>query len=162
RDHIRMQRLLTAATAEWAAAGEDPGFLMSGTRLEQFEAWSKETDLALSEAEHVFLSASIAERTKRQAAERERTAYAALLEQRSKNRLRLLVAVLAIATIGALILSALAATQRQLALDTAATASVNFARAESQRLATLANEVMQANTVNSDLAALLSIQAIKT
>src|SRR5262249_3398368 len=85
RDHIRMQRLLTAATAEWAAAGEDPGFLMSGTRLEQFEAWSKETDLALSEAEHVFLSASIAERTKRQAAERERTAYAALLEQRSKN-----------------------------------------------------------------------------
>ena len=44
-----------------SAAGRDPGFLLRGSRLEQFEGWAGETGLALAEEEHAFLEASLAE-----------------------------------------------------------------------------------------------------
>ena len=41
RTDIRLQRLLAQAAAEWQAANQDDGFLLQGTRLDQFEQWAR-------------------------------------------------------------------------------------------------------------------------
>ncbi len=67
REDLRIQRRLTAATAEWLASGRNPDFLASGTRLDQFEEWSKTTALTLNEEERAFLQTSITEQAARRA-----------------------------------------------------------------------------------------------
>ena len=42
REDLRVQRRLTAATAEWEGAGRNRDFLASGARLAQFEEWSQQ------------------------------------------------------------------------------------------------------------------------
>ena len=58
RDDIRQQRLLAAAASEWEAAGRDRSYLLTGSRLAQFEGWAEQTDVALTPDEHAFLEAS--------------------------------------------------------------------------------------------------------
>lgn len=65
RADVRTQRQLNTAVQEWNAAQHDPSFLMTGSRLEQFEGWSSNTTIALTHDERAFLSASIAERDRR-------------------------------------------------------------------------------------------------
>ena len=48
RADIRMQRLLGAATRDWLQGGQEPSFLLRGSRLEQYEGWAASTDLALT------------------------------------------------------------------------------------------------------------------
>jgi WD40 repeat protein/DNA-binding SARP family transcriptional activator len=98
RADVRLQRLLAGAAAEWTAAGRDPGFLLRGSRLEQFAGWAAETGLALAGEERAFLEASLAERDARQAAEAERQARERGLERRSLQRLRIIVGVLVVAS----------------------------------------------------------------
>ena len=123
RADIRMQRVLGNAADEWQAAGTDPGFLLRGSRLDQFEAWAESMDLALAQNEQDFLAASLEERAARQAIEAERQVHEAKLERRSRNFLRALVGVLAVAAIMAVILSGVAFNQRGIAQDSAATAT---------------------------------------
>ena len=40
RNDVRQLRLLDHAAAEWLEAGRDAGFLLRGSRLDQFEAWT--------------------------------------------------------------------------------------------------------------------------
>jgi WD40 repeat protein len=94
RADVRQQRLLAGAAAEWTAAGRDPGFLLRGSRLEQFAGWAQETELVLAEGERALLKASLDERDARQAVEAERQARERRLERRSLQRLRIIVAVL--------------------------------------------------------------------
>jgi WD40 repeat protein/serine/threonine protein kinase/DNA-binding SARP family transcriptional activator len=108
RDELRSHQRLAAAAAEWLHAGRDPGFLLRGTRLDQFEVWADTTDLALSQVERDYLQASLAERRERQAEEAARQAREKGLERRSRNVLRTLVVVLLVATVGALGLAAIA------------------------------------------------------
>jgi hypothetical protein len=72
---------------------------VSGTRLEQLEDWRAHTDLALTPDEEGFLSASVAERDQRVAAEQARDAWERALERRSVRRLRGLVALFAFAAL---------------------------------------------------------------
>jgi len=69
RADVRMQRLLATAVQEWIEAGNDPGFLLRETRLAQFEGWAAESPVALTQDEHAFLGACIADRQARQAEE---------------------------------------------------------------------------------------------
>ena len=69
RSDVRQQRLLAAAAVEWINAGRDPGFLLAGARLNQFEGWSVRTAVALTLPERDFLTASLAERQTQQEAE---------------------------------------------------------------------------------------------
>jgi WD40 repeat protein/serine/threonine protein kinase len=124
REDLRLQRRLSAATEEWLNSGQDPSYLATGTRLEQFEAWLPQTELALTEAEREYYSASLAQREKMRAEEAARKAHEAALERRSRNFLRALVAVMALATVGALILTGFALNQSQIAQENAATATV--------------------------------------
>ena len=62
REGLRTQRRLTAATDEWLNAGRESSYLASGSRLEQFETWSNDTELALTGSEQDYLQASLARR----------------------------------------------------------------------------------------------------
>ncbi len=129
REDLRMHERLAAAVADWTAGSNDPSFLATGSRLSQFEEWRKQTTLALNEAERAYLDASIRERNVRLEQEQARQAHEQMLERRSRNFLRVLVAVLSVATLGALALTAFALNQQQLAVGNAATAISNASTA---------------------------------
>ncbi|MEA3340348.1 MAG: WD40 repeat domain-containing protein, partial [Chloroflexota bacterium] len=117
RDDVRAHQRLTAAAAEWISANRDPGFLLRGTRLDQFESWADTTDLALGQVERDYLEASLAKRRAREAAEAARQARERALERRSRNFLRALAVILLLATVIALTLTAFAFNQRREALE---------------------------------------------
>jgi hypothetical protein len=138
REELRVHRRLTAAAREWIEARKDLGFLASGARLTQFEHWSKTTGLTLSRQEYDYLAASLSERDRQVAAERQRQAREQALERRSVRTLRALVAVLLVGAVAASILAVVALNQSQ----EAQRASAN---AENARATSEANAVIAAN-----------------
>lgn len=135
RADIRNQRVLGSAVSDWLEADREASFLLRGSRLDQFAAWAKTTDLALTQIEMEYLATSLAERELRKAAEAERLAREAALERRSRNFLRGLVGVLAIAAVVAIALSLFAFNQQSIAQDSAATAQDSAATAQAEALA---------------------------
>jgi len=129
REDLLMQRRLEAAAGEWQRAGCDPSYLASGARLEQFQDWRARTQLALNVDEIEYLQASAAEREAQQRFEAERQAREAALEQRSRQRLRLLLAVMTAAAVVAGGLAALAFTQSRVAQEARVQAELNAAAA---------------------------------
>ncbi|MCJ7536294.1 MAG: protein kinase, partial [Anaerolineales bacterium] len=123
RADIRLQRVLGNAAEEWHLADRDPGFLLRGSRLDQFEAWMESTDLGLTQLEKDYFEASLADRSERHQIEAVRLAHEEYLERRSRNFLRALVGVLAVAMLIALVLIGVAINQRGIAQDSAATAT---------------------------------------
>jgi DNA-binding SARP family transcriptional activator len=95
-----MQARLGAMATEWDATDRDPGFLLSGSRLDLFEAWSGTTDIRLDALERELLEASLVERRRTESAERDRRDQEHRLERRASTRLRALVAVLLAGVIG--------------------------------------------------------------
>ena len=71
RAALRLSRLLTAAAAEWKAAGGADGFLLRGARLDQLAPLAGGT-VALTEGERGYLAVSLAAREARRAAEEAR------------------------------------------------------------------------------------------
>ena len=135
REDLIMHRRLQVATNEWLRAGQDPSYLATGARLQQFETWEAEAGLALSQDEENYLAASIAEREAREAREAERRAREEALERRSQARLRALVAVMGVAAVVAIVLAVLAFTAQQEAVENANTAATAQAVAEVNRVA---------------------------
>jgi WD40 repeat protein len=127
REDVRVQRRLSAAAGEWAGSGGEGSFLASGARLEQLVGWARETHLGLNAEEQAYLAASVAARDAQQAAEAARAAREARLEARTKQVLRALVGVFAVAAVVAVGLSLYAFQQR------------GQARANEQRAQTNAN-----------------------
>ncbi len=74
RDDVRLQRLLAAAVAEWQSSDQNPGYLLRGARLSQYEGWATSTTVALTADEQAYLVDSIAAREARQAEEATRQA----------------------------------------------------------------------------------------
>ncbi len=72
RADVRQQRLLAGAVAEWQEAGENDGFLLRGSRLEQFQGWAEETGVVLTQNEQTYLTRSVAARQAREQAEVDR------------------------------------------------------------------------------------------
>ncbi len=132
RHEIRLQRQLGAAVTDWSAAQKDSSFLLRGARLEQFEQWSQETQLALTPDEHAYLTASLDQRQQERTDEQERQRREQRLERRSRNFLRGLVVMLALAVIGVTIF-ALFALDREAQIQSAyATSEANLVRANRQ------------------------------
>jgi WD40 repeat protein len=161
RADIRLQRLLAVAAAEWLRADRDPGFLLYGSRLDQFEGWATNTDLALTEKERAYLEASLTARQKREADEAARlqreletVQKLAVTEQYAARRLRWLAVGLAVFLLAAAGLAVFAFNRQ-------AEAEANLALSESQRLAAEANTIMQSGG-DPELAALLSLRALDT
>jgi serine/threonine protein kinase/WD40 repeat protein len=145
RADLRLRRQLARAAEEWRQAGEDPSFLLRGTRLEQFEAWRQTTELALTVAERDYLRAGAARRDERAAAEAARQAREAKLEQRARWVLGVLAVVFLLAAV----------VSTSFALD----ANRNIARSESQRLAAEATNILQRGG-STELAALLALRGL--
>jgi WD40 repeat protein/serine/threonine protein kinase len=136
RVDIRMQRLLGEAALEWQGINRDSGYLLRGSRLDQFEAWAATTDIAFTQVEREYLEASLEDRRLREAEEEQRLARETAMERRSRNFLRGLVAVLAVATVVAVVLTIFAFNQRGDAQNSAATAQAEaLARATQQSIA---------------------------
>jgi WD40 repeat protein/DNA-binding SARP family transcriptional activator len=72
RHDVRLQRLLATAASEWQHAGEESGYLLRGSRLDQFEQWAATSSVALTTAEQAFLAASLAARAARRGEEEAR------------------------------------------------------------------------------------------
>jgi WD40 repeat protein/DNA-binding SARP family transcriptional activator len=77
RADLRQQRLLSAAAADWLQAGEDRSYLLTGSRLAQFEDWVASTTVILTPDERLHLDVSIAEH-RRQRIRRRRARRATL------------------------------------------------------------------------------------
>jgi basic membrane protein A len=92
RDVLAHARLVTALT-EWEASRGQPGYLLSGQRLADYEQWAGTSTLRLSTAEQRFLDVSIRQRESEQLAEEQRVAREIKLDRTAKRRLWVLGAV---------------------------------------------------------------------
>jgi basic membrane lipoprotein Med (substrate-binding protein (PBP1-ABC) superfamily)/DNA-binding SARP family transcriptional activator len=92
RDVLAHARLATALT-EWEASGRQPGYLLSGQRLADYEEWARTSTLRLSTTEQRFLDVSLRQRDADQLAEDKRVARETKLDRTAKRRLWVLGAV---------------------------------------------------------------------
>lgn len=171
RHDIRQQRLLAAAAAEWVHAERDPSYLLRGARLDQMSSWAAETRLALTRSEREFLETSVSEHQRQENAEQERqrrelATQRQLAEQqrRAANRLRYLVAALAVFLVGAIVFAGFALEQEQKAQEARIVAQQE--RDKSEREANVNHSLVLANSAlqsydNGDtvLAASLALEA---
>jgi DNA-binding SARP family transcriptional activator len=152
REDVRMRRRLSEAAREWERSGQDPSFLLGGSRLDQFESWVSSTSLVLGLEERGYLSASLARRDEDRAREAARRERERVLERRSVKRLRGLVAVFVVAALVAASLAVIAKRQSDRA-------------GRESRVAT-ARELASAAAANLEvdpqLALLLALEAVRT
>jgi WD40 repeat protein/ABC-type sugar transport system substrate-binding protein/DNA-binding SARP family transcriptional activator len=173
RDGLRLHRHLSEAAHDWELLEHDPGALYRGARLSQANEWAVANENSLSAAQRAFLAASN-ELEQHEAAEREaqrqRELQAALTlaetQQQSALRLRRRNRVIVGAGMIALLLAVLAglfgaqaqAEAQNRAMQQAA-AEANFTRAEAQRLAGEANNLILSDG-DVEQAALLSLRSL--
>ena len=81
-----------AAVDEWEASGRDPDYLLTGSRLAEYEAWSRRSTLRLTVGERGFLEAGLERRRMSEAEESTRQDQERRLERRARTRLMGLVA----------------------------------------------------------------------
>ncbi|NDJ84642.1 MAG: protein kinase [Chloroflexi bacterium] len=164
RDDVRIQQRLALAAQEWQRQNQDPSFLASGLRLQQFATLLESKNLNLNEDEVTYTRASLAERDRRQAEEEARQAHELTLERRAKRRAYFVAGVLVMAFVVAVILAGLALSARSDAVSARDTAEENEARAvaETERRATAeAIAVEERDQALIDESRLLSILALQ-
>jgi WD40 repeat protein/serine/threonine protein kinase/DNA-binding SARP family transcriptional activator len=133
RADVRTQRVLANAAAEWRSAERDASFLLRGSRLDQFEGWAAETELALTPDERAFLDASSEERRRREELQRAQQERELALEHALVRRLRVIVGVLLAASVVGILLTLAVFRQSRLAQDEAASRATQQAIAETER-----------------------------
>ena len=173
RDDLRLQRQLLAAATEWRQAGHDPSYLLHGSRLAQFETWAGETTLILAPDQRAYLLAGMQERQRQEADRMARIAQQARDVRYSQVRLRLLAAVLVVATLLSATLAAIALNRTQVAQAAlsneqealaASSRSETRARREaevSRSLALAADARLALSAHNTELALALALEATR-
>jgi basic membrane lipoprotein Med (substrate-binding protein (PBP1-ABC) superfamily) len=96
RDDLAKQAAFVVAVNEWEASGRDPGYLLTGTRLDDYERWVATTGLRFTVTEHDFIAAAVAARDAEVADDLQREDAQARLRRRSRRQLLLLFAVIAV------------------------------------------------------------------
>ncbi|HZD79736.1 MAG TPA: BTAD domain-containing putative transcriptional regulator, partial [Actinomycetota bacterium] len=91
RIDLRKHLALVAAIEEWQASGRQPDYLLSGSRLAEYQTWASRTTLRLTEEEGSFLDAGLERRLSLQAEEAARAQQQRHLERRARTRLIALV-----------------------------------------------------------------------
>jgi basic membrane protein A len=100
RAGLQRYQALVAATDEWQAAGRHPDYLLTGTRLEEFESWIEDAVVHVSDRQREFIVAGLQRRRSEEEAERTRVEAERRLERRARIRLGALAAVVLL-TVGA-------------------------------------------------------------
>jgi len=157
RDDLRQYRRVSAGATDWIHSQRDPSFLVRGAQLDRITAWRESANLATTDIEQEFIRASVEERRREDAGERDRLAHEAELEQQANRRLRLLVGVLAVAAVVAVGLSLFAFRQSRIAGDQRAEAQSQALRATAQSLASAALIDLPANPERSLLLVLEAV-----
>jgi serine/threonine protein kinase/WD40 repeat protein/predicted nucleic acid-binding Zn-ribbon protein len=117
RADVRLQRVLAGEANEWEKSNRDSSFLLSGARLTSYEEWASSTDLALTDREQNYITASIEERRIKNIAEEarkkreEETAQRAELFAKRATQLRRAATVLGVVGVLALIAVVVAGVQ---------------------------------------------------
>lgn len=86
RASLQRYETFTAAADEWEASGRNADYLLTGTRLTEFEAWSREGELQITGRQKAYLSAGLERRRAEQQAERGRLETQQRLERRARMR----------------------------------------------------------------------------
>lgn len=183
RADVRQQRQLAVAATEWGDSRRDDSYLLSGTRLGQFEEWAAATDLMLTPLEHDYLKASIAECQRLEQVEVTRRAREEALEDRWRKILGVLAVVFAVATLLSVSLFIVALRNGAIAEENAIRARLeterseqnalraqqsalraeqNYERAESLRLASAANVLLYGQESNAETGAMLAIRSLSS
>jgi WD40 repeat protein/serine/threonine protein kinase len=167
RDDIRLQRLLAFAAGEWRNNGQQPNFLLHGGRLAQFDEWKNTTGLALTQDEHRFLDASIAERESLRIKEEARKVYEYKLERRARQRLQVIAGVMSVAFVVVVFLliaifnqSKVVQEERDNAERHAAIAMREAEVSRSLALANGAEAVLRGDEPHPDVGLALAIEAV--
>ena len=105
REILQIQRRLTTNLQEWEISDKDPAYLASGVRLIQFESLP-DSDAVLNKQEEAFLQQSITLREEQRRAEEARKEHELELQKQAANRLRYVVAVIAVGLVVAVGLAA--------------------------------------------------------
>ncbi len=158
RTELRLQRQLIGWVDDWNSANKETSYLLSGARLDQFEAWAKATTVALTVDEKHFLDASIKARNERNIREQARQQREQTLEQRSQQRMRYLVAALSVLLIIVAIFAIFAIDRQQRISD-----SLTIVQRESDvnRSLVLANDAIEAFELGeTDLALQIALEAV--
>jgi WD40 repeat protein/transcriptional regulator with XRE-family HTH domain len=166
RDGLRLHRHLTESAREWEGRGRDASELYRGARLAQTREWAEANETRLNESERAFLDASIQqeqhEALEREAQrQRELEAAREVAETKSKSEVRLRARNRVITFVGAIavILAIVAGLFAIRFSQSSEIAQANFIRAEAQRLAGEANNLLKSNG-SSELIALLALRSM--
>jgi WD40 repeat protein/DNA-binding SARP family transcriptional activator len=143
REDLLIHRRIQITVQDWLERGEDPSYLLRGSRLEQALLWVDRTDIAVSNEETSLIEASI-EAEKREEAER------LALENKAVRRRKAVVGVLAGGLVVAGVLGAVA-------LDRSQNARVTAAEATARELSAAA---IAAIDEDPELGILLSLEAM--
>jgi hypothetical protein len=139
RDHTR----LLIRAKEWETKDRNASFYLRGDDLRDAEIWLATSVNKVPAPTGLHLE------------------YIAASRQANSARQRATIAALSIGFIVAIVLALFALNQSRLAQDNAATAVANFQLSERLRLAAESNAAIRANGGNGELAALLTIRALK-
>jgi DNA-binding SARP family transcriptional activator/WD40 repeat protein len=145
REDLLIHRRIQVAVRDWEDSGEDPSFLLRGSRLEQALLWQERTDLAISDDEMTFIEASI-ETERREVAERQ------ALEEKAARRRKAVIGSLT----GGLVVAGVLGV---IALDRAQEARLAATEAYAQELSATA---MLAVEEDAELGVLLALEAIES
>ena len=96
RDDLTKQASFVVAVNEWESSGRDRGYLLTGSRLDDYERWAATTGLRLTATEHDFLGAAVAARDADRVDHRLREDEHRRLRRRSRRQLVALFAAIAV------------------------------------------------------------------
>ena len=133
REDVRLERQLLHSADLWHAANEEKSYVMSGTRLNQFEEWADSTSLQLNELELKYLEASLEVRREEEAVELARQERERELERHKARNLRIAAVIFGVAAVVAVILSLVAFDQSNKAEAARVVADEQRVVAEMQR-----------------------------
>jgi basic membrane lipoprotein Med (substrate-binding protein (PBP1-ABC) superfamily)/DNA-binding SARP family transcriptional activator len=89
RHRIGLRRLesLRSAAQEWEDSGRNPDYLLTGSRLAEFDAWTSDSALAIGSSEREFLRAGVAQRRAQDERAQSDADAQRQLQRRSRHRL---------------------------------------------------------------------------
>ncbi|MGB9358508.1 MAG: extracellular solute-binding protein [Acidimicrobiia bacterium] len=140
RVDLQLREMLDVEARTWQQSGEDPDYLLVGTRLEQFEEWDRRTRLTLTDAERDYLTASYDRRSSERALEAARVGRERSLEARAHNRAVALAFVMSVAATIAAVLAIVALAFGRDAEQNASEAERLAAESEADRVAAVVSE----------------------
>ena len=94
RTALQRYEALMAATDEWQAADRHADYLLTGTRLTEFEPWIDDASVQITGRQREFITAGLERRGTEQGAERSRVEAERRLERRARTRLLALAGVI--------------------------------------------------------------------